>query len=76
MVLQTDRSGVPRLVGDNTSESVDLFLLNSKFGGVTNFPSGVWMLGGEDTVIGSTIGDWVFGNDGEDFLIGDPGNDS
>ena len=34
------------------------------------------MLGGEDTVFGSTIGDFVFGNEGEDFLIGDFGNDS
>ncbi|NQE36374.1 calcium-binding protein [Microcoleus asticus] len=76
MALQTDPSGVPRLIGDNTSEYADLFVLNSKFGGVTNFPSGVWMLGGEDTVIGSTIGDLVFGNDGEDFLVGDFGNDS
>ena len=76
MALQTDPSGVPRLVGDNTSESVDLSVANSRFGGVTNFPSGVWVLGGEDTVFGSTIGDFVFGNEGEDFLIGDFGNDS
>ncbi|HEY9298790.1 MAG TPA: calcium-binding protein, partial [Phormidium sp.] len=76
MALQRDPSGVPRLVGDNTSESVELSLANSRFGGVTNFPSGVWMLGGEDTVFGSTISDLVFGNEGEDFLIGDFGNDS
>jgi hypothetical protein len=76
MALQRDPSGVPRLVGNNTSEFVELSVANSQFGGVTNFPSGVWMLGGEDTVFGSAIGDLVFGNEGEDFLIGDFGNDA
>ncbi|MEG4571554.1 hypothetical protein QUA56_02325 [Microcoleus sp. N3A4] len=62
MALQIDPSEVPRLVGDNTSEYADLSVVNSRFGGVTNFPSGVWMLGGDDTVFGSTIGDLIFGN--------------
>lgn len=76
MALQRDPSGVPRLVGNNTSESVELSVAYSQFGGPTSLPSGVWMLGGEDTVFGSTIGDVVFGNEGEDFLIGDFGNDA
>ena len=76
MVLRADPSGVPRLIGDNTSESVFLSLTNSQFRGIANFPSGVWMLGGDDTVFGSTIGDLVFGNDGEDALEGYFGNDS
>lgn len=76
MVLQTDPSGIPRLIGDSTSEYADLLVINPRFGGITNFPSGVWMLGGEDTVFGSAANDLVFGNDGEDVLIGDPGNDS
>lgn len=71
MVLQIDPSGVPRLVGDNTSEYADL-----RFRSTANFPSGVLMLGGEDTVFGSTIGDLIFGNDGEDSLVGYFGNDS
>jgi Ca2+-binding RTX toxin-like protein len=76
MALQRDPSGVPRLIGDNTSESVDLSVANSRFGGVTNFPSGVWMLGGDDSVIGSTANDLVYGNEGEDILRGNFGNDS
>jgi Ca2+-binding RTX toxin-like protein len=76
MALQRDPSGVPRLVGDNTSESVGLSVDNSRFGGVTNFPSGVWMLGGDDTVVGSTANDLVFGNEGEDIITGNFGNDS
>jgi hypothetical protein len=76
MALQRDPSGVPRLVGDNTSESVELSLANSRFGGVTNFLSGVWMLGGDDTVIGSTASDLVYGNEGEDIIRGNFDNDS
>ncbi|MBE9093977.1 calcium-binding protein [Tychonema sp. LEGE 07203] len=71
MALQTDPSGVPRLIGDNTSEYASL-----RFRSTANFPSGVWMLGGDDTVFGSTIGDLIFGNDGEDSLVGYFGNDS
>ncbi|MGL5063197.1 MAG: calcium-binding protein [Microcoleus sp.] len=71
MVLQTDPSGIPRLIGDNTSEYADL-----RFRNTANFPSGVWILGGDDTVIGSTIGDLILGNDGEDSLVGNFGNDS
>ncbi|NJK74267.1 MAG: calcium-binding protein [Oscillatoriales cyanobacterium RU_3_3] len=76
MVLQRDSSGLPRLIGDNTSESVDLSVANSRFGGVTNFPSGVWMIGGDDSVTGSTANDLVFGNEGEDIISGGFGNDS
>ncbi|MEG4320199.1 MULTISPECIES: calcium-binding protein [unclassified Microcoleus] len=76
MVLRADPSGVPRLIGDNTSESVFLSTANSQFGGINNFPSGVWMLGGNDTVYGAITSDLVFGNDGEDALVGNFGNDS
>ena len=76
MALQKDPSGLPRLIGDNTSESVELSVANSRFGGVTNFPSGVLMLGGDDTVVGSTSSDLVYGNEGEDILKGNFGNDS
>src|SRR4028119_867286 len=76
MALQKDPSELPRLIGDNTSESVELSVANSRFGGVTNFPSGVWMLGGDDTVIGSTASDLVYGHEGEDIIRGNFGNDS
>lgn len=76
MALQRDPSGLPRLIGDNTSESVELSVANSSFGGLTNFPSGVWMLGGDDTVVGSTASDLVYGNEGEDIIRGNFGNDS
>jgi Ca2+-binding RTX toxin-like protein len=76
MALRADPSGLPRLIGENTSESVFLSTANSQFGGINNFPSGVWMLGGDDTVFGSTSNDLVFGNDGEDALLGNFGNDS
>jgi len=71
MALQTDPSGVPRLIGDNTSEYANL-----QFQRTANFPSGVWMLGGDDTVFGWGTNDLVFGNDGEDALVGYFGNDS
>jgi len=71
MVLRADPSGVPRLIGDDTSEYADLLFRNT-----ANFPSGVWMLGGDDTVYGGITNDLIFGNDGEDSLLGDFGNDS
>ena len=71
MVLQTDPSGVPRLIGDNKSESVTLSIADA-----TNFPLGVWMLGGDDSILGSAASDLIFGNEGEDFIRGDFGNDS
>ena len=71
MALQTDPSGVPRLIGNNRSEYADLLFRNT-----ADFPAGVWMLGGEDTVYGGITNDLIFGNDGEDSLLGDFGNDS
>ena len=71
MVLRADPLGVPRLIGDNTSEYADLLFRNT-----ANFPSGVWMLGGDDTVYGGISNDLIFGNDAEDSLVGYFGNDS
>jgi Ca2+-binding RTX toxin-like protein len=72
MALQTDPSGVPRLIGDNTSEYANLQSQRTD-----NFPSGVWMLGGDDTVFGWITNHLIFGNDGEDLLVGGySGNDS
>ncbi|MEP6516204.1 calcium-binding protein [Microcoleus vaginatus] len=72
MALQPDPSGVPRLVGDNTSEYANL-----QFQSTANFPSGVWMLGGDDTVFGWINNHLIFGNDGEDVLVGEySSNDS
>ncbi|MEG4803614.1 calcium-binding protein [Microcoleus sp. ARI1-B5] len=70
MALQPDPSEVRRLIGDNTSEFVTLSIADA-----TNFPVGVWMLAGNDTVNGSTANDLVYGNEGEDLLRDNLGND-
>lgn len=71
MPLQPDPSEPRRLIGNNTSEVVTLSIADA-----TNFPLGIWMLGGDDQVTGSTANDLVYGNDGEDIINGDLGNDS
>ncbi len=71
MALQPDSLEPRRLIGNNTSEVVTLSIADT-----TNFPLGIWMLGGDDQVIGSTVNDLVYGNDGEDIINGDLGNDS
>ncbi|MEG3839951.1 calcium-binding protein [Microcoleus sp. herbarium14] len=71
MTLQRDPSGAPRLVGDNTSEYVDL-----RVGSAGNSSGGVLLLGGDDTIDGSTNNDLIFGNEGEDIIRGNFGNDS
>ena len=71
MALQPAPSESRLLIGDNTSEVVTLSIADA-----TNFPLGVWMLGGDDVVTGSTANDLIYGNDGEDFISGDLGNDS
>lgn len=71
MSLQPDPSESRRLIGDNTSEFVNLSIADA-----TNFPLGVWMLAGDDFVIGSIANDLVYGNEGEDIISGDLGNDS
>ena len=71
MALQPDPSERRRLIGNNTSEVVTLSIADT-----ANFPLGIWMLGGDDQVTGSTANDLVYGNDGEDIINGDLGNDS
>ncbi|MBE9094375.1 calcium-binding protein [Tychonema sp. LEGE 07203] len=71
MVLTPDNSTISRLVGDNTPENITLAP-----GQLASFPGGVWMLGGNDTVRGSSDGELIFGNDGKDSLLGGAGNDS
>ncbi|MEG4807982.1 calcium-binding protein [Microcoleus sp. F8-D3] len=71
MALQIDPSGLPRLIGDNTSEYADLLFRNR-----ADFAEGVLMLGGDDTVYGGSTNELIFGNDGEDSLLGYFGNDS
>lgn len=70
MALQPDPSESRRLIGNNTSEFVTLSIADA-----TNFPVGVWMLAGNDTVNGSTANDLVYGNEGEDVINGGLGND-
>jgi Ca2+-binding RTX toxin-like protein len=71
MALKPDASGIVRLIGDNTSEFIQLFP-----GDLTNFPLGAWALDGNDTVNGSGASELILGNEGEDFLTGFAGNDS
>jgi Ca2+-binding RTX toxin-like protein len=71
MALKPDTSGTLRLIGDNTSEFIQLFP-----GDITNFPLGAWALDGDDTVNGSEASELILGNEGEDILIGFAGNDS
>jgi Ca2+-binding RTX toxin-like protein len=71
MVLTPNLSGIPRLVGDNSPENITLTP-----GQLASFPAGVWMLGGNDTVRGSSDVERIFGNDGKDSLLGGAGNDS
>ena len=71
MALQRDPSGAPRLIGDNTSEYVDL-----RVGSAGNSSGGVLLLGGDDTIDGSINNDLIFGNEGEDIIRGNFGNDS
>jgi Ca2+-binding RTX toxin-like protein len=69
--LKPDASGIVRLIGDNTSEGIQLFP-----GDLTNFPLGAWALDGDDTVDGSGASELILGNEGEDVLRGFTGNDS
>jgi serralysin len=71
MVLTPDTSGIARLVGDNSPENYTLAP-----GQLTNFPGGVWVLSGNDTVRGSSDAERIFGNDDRDSLSGGAGNDS
>ena len=64
-------NGLFRLFGDNTAELIEL-----SPGLLTNIPGGVFVLGGNDTVTGSTISERILGNDGQDSISGGEGNDS
>lgn len=71
MVLTPDLSGL-RLIGDASSEDV---LITSEQ--AADFPEGIFLLEGDDTVTGSFSDDLIFGNQGEDFIDGGfGGNDT
>ncbi|WP_413167714.1 calcium-binding protein [Capilliphycus salinus ALCB114379] len=69
MVLTSDISTL-RLIGDASSENA---LITSQQ--TTDFPGGIFMLEGDDTVTGSFSNDLIFGNQGEDFIVGGFGGD-
>lgn len=71
MVLTPDLSDIPRLVGDNSPENITLAP-----GQLANFPGGVWLVGGNDTVRGSSDAERIFGNNDKDSLLGGAGDDS
>ncbi|EAW36020.1 calcium-binding protein [Lyngbya sp. PCC 8106] len=71
MVLTPDSSGL-RLIGDASSETV--FVTSQQ---ATDFPEGIFMLEGDDTVTGSSLNDLIYGNQGEDLIDGGlGGNDT
>lgn len=67
MVLTPDSSGL-RLIGDASSEDISITSQQA-----TDFPDGIFMLEGDDTVTGSFSNDLIFGNQGEDLLDGGSG---
>ncbi|HLO49027.1 MAG TPA: CAP domain-containing protein [Kamptonema sp.] len=72
MALQPNvENGISRLLGDNTAETINLSV-----GELTNFAGGAFLLGGNDTVQGSTDSEFIGGNNGEDSLLGGAGNDT
>ncbi|MEG4056184.1 MULTISPECIES: calcium-binding protein [unclassified Microcoleus] len=71
MALKPDPSETLRLIGDNTSEFIQL-----SPEALTNFSLGAWALDGDDTVDGSEASELILGNEGEDVLRGFVGNDS
>lgn len=71
MTLKPNISGLPLLLGDDTSEIITLYP-----GQLKNYPYGVVALGGNDSIVGSSDGEWLFGNSGEDIIDGDWGNDA
>ncbi len=72
MALESNEAnGVSRLIGDNTPENISL-----SPGQLTNISGGLLVLGGNDTVIGSTDSELILGNEGQDSIRGREGNDS
>jgi Ca2+-binding RTX toxin-like protein len=72
MVLQPDPSGEARLLGDSTSELVFVTAQQA-----ADFPLGVLLLEGDDTVTGASFADdLIIGNQGEDVINGSGGQDS
>lgn len=72
MALQSKtENGVSRLIGDDSSELIVLAV-----GQLAEHPGGLWTLGGQDTVTGSTDSEWVATNLGEDSVSGGDGNDT
>jgi len=67
----TNDNGLIRLLGDNTPEFITL-----SPGQLTNIPGGVWVLGENDTIIGSADSELIFGNEGQDSISGGDENDS
>lgn len=59
----------PRLVGDDTLENVTL-----ASGQLANFSGGVWLLGGGDTLTGSSDAESILGNAGDDRIFGSDGS--
>lgn len=71
MALFPDYSfGLPRLLASDASE-----IINLQPGQQNAFAGGVWALGGNDTINGSTSPELILGNQGNDVIAGGEGND-
>lgn len=74
MTLKPSTSGLPLLLGDDTSEMIAL-----SPGQLKNYPYGVVALGGNDSIVGSSDGDWgndaILGGSDRDLIVGNQGND-
>lgn len=71
MTLKPSVTGLPLLLGDDTSEVITL-----SPGQLKDYPYGVVALGGNDIITGSSDGEWLFGNSGEDLIDASWGNDA
>ena len=74
MVLRPETdpvTGELRLVGNNFAEDITFFP-----GELGVFPQGVFLLGGNDTVQGSSDGELIRGNQDNDLLLGGGGDDT
>lgn len=70
MVIITDPSGLPRLLGENTADKIELQPRQLR-----NFSEGLLTRGGDDTIIGSADPELVYGGKGRDAIDGRGGND-
>lgn len=70
LTLTPDPSGIPRLLATEASENIALFQ-----GQLTQYPEGIWTLGGDDVVFGTFDNERILPNQGQDTVYGGGGDD-